>query len=250
MTILKEIDFQVPSWGELQQPPSQRLSYSAEVLADSPLMYLRLDEASGSSAYDQMGNHPAAVEGTVQWGVAGPMSYFGQTGMAAGGTGGLIVQETGWLPLGHAARTFELWYRPSASASAFLGINYGQASAGGLLMWSCTASELSVYVSNCLFGVRGLTLAGGWHHIALVFPAGATRCDEFILYLDAEPLNATVLSGSGGTLINTQDSALRINPLAGGYANDCDYAEVAVYATALSAQRIREHYTAGALVGA
>ena len=82
--MLKEVDFQIPDWGELQQPPIPRLSYADEVMADSPVMYLRLNEPSGSVAHDWAGAHNAAVDGTVQWGLDGPLSYFGPTGMGGG----------------------------------------------------------------------------------------------------------------------------------------------------------------------
>ena len=152
--------------------------------------------------------------------------------------------------MGSSPRTIELWFRPVPSTAFFQGVYYGQAGVGGAVLLSCTAGELQVSVYNGIFGVQGLSLAGGWHHFVLVFPVGGTRCDEFLFYLDGQSLNPVVISGSGATLVNTIDSRLQINQFSSGYSNVCDYAEIAIYAAALSEQRIREHYLAGKLVGA
>lgn len=245
MPIIKHIDFQVPGWGELQQPPTQRLSYRGEVMADGPLMYLRVGEPSGAIAHDETGRHDAAVEGSLVWGIPGALAFDGDTAFAGAGTGGLIVPETGWLPTGPAPRTIELWFRPNPATSVLKGVNYGAAADGARLMFSCTHNELSVFVANGYFGVQGLSLAGQWHHAALVFPDGATRLDEFLFYLDGQPLSPVVLSGSAALAINTADSELLVNQLAGTTANDCDYDEVAVYGKALPSQRILDHYLAG-----
>lgn len=250
MAILKHIDFQVPGWGELQQGPQQRLSYRGEVLADSPLMYLRLGEASGSTAADEIGQHDATEDGTLNWGVPGPLALDADTAINGAGAGGLVVNETGWLPVGSSARTIELWYKPNTSTVTFRGINYGQATGGAQVLFSYTHNELSVSVSNCRFGVQGLSLSGRWHHAALVFPSGATRCDEFLIYLDGQRLTPSVISGSGATPINTVDTALMINQLSSGTSNDCEFDEVAIYGSALSDQRIFDHYLSGVLVEA
>jgi large repetitive protein len=250
MATLKHIDFQVPGWGELQQGPQQRLSYRGEVLADSPLMYLRLGETSGPTAADETGQHDATEDGTLAWGVQGPLALDADTAVNGAGTGGLVVNETGWLPVGSSARTIELWYKPNTGTATFRGIKYGQDAGGARVLFNYTHNELSVAVSNARFGIQGLSLADQWHHTALVFPSGATRCDEFLIYLDGQRLTPSVISGSGATLINTADTALMINQFSSGSANNCVFDEVAIYGGALSDQRILDHYLSGVLVEA
>lgn len=250
MPTIKHIDFQVPGWGEFQQPPTQRMGYRGEVMADSPLMYLRMGESSGTIAYDETGQHDAAVEGSLVWGIPGALCIDSDTAASGAGTGSLLVSETGWLPIGSAPRTIELWFKPNTLTSVLKGITYGGTLDGTRLMLSYTQSELSVYVTSCYFGVQGLSLSGQWHHAALVFPSGATRCDEFLFYLDGQQLSPGVIFGSGSASISTSDSGLLINKLAGGGANDCDFDEVAIYGSALSSQRILDHYLAGAVTEA
>jgi Concanavalin A-like lectin/glucanases superfamily len=250
MTVYKYIDFQVPDWGELQQPPQSRMSYRGEVLADSPLMYLRLVESAGPTACDETGRHDATEDGTLVWGIQGPLAFDSDAAVGSTGAGGLVINETGWLPIGSSERTFELWFKPNNNTLIYRGINYGAASSGGTQSLIYTASEISVAVSECRFGIQGLSLAGQWHHAAWVLPDGATRCDEFVIYLDGQPVLASVLYGSGATQVNTADSTLKINQYVSGIANNCDFDEIAIYGGALSSQRILDHYTSGVNAGA
>lgn len=247
MALLKHIDFQVPAWGELQQPPASRTSYRGEVMADSPLMYLRLGESSGSTAADETGQHDAQEDGALSWGVQGPLIFDDDTAVESSGTGGFIINQTGWLPTGSSPRTVELWFKPTLSTTTFRGINYGGTGVGEKLSFIYTHNDISVAVNNCRFGAQGLSLADQWHHTALVYPSGASRCDEFLFYLDGQPLSASVIGGSGSTTVNTTDSSLLINAFVPGIWNHGAFDEVAIYGTALSAQRILEHYEAGAL---
>lgn len=250
MTVHKHIDFQVPDWVELQDTPRNRLSYRGEVMADSPLIYLRLGESSGPIANDEAGQHNAIEVGTLSWEVSGPLVLDSNTAIGSSGTGSLVISDTGWLPIGSVERTIEIWCKPNNNTIALLGVNYGTSVAGSSLNFIYTADEVSVDVSNCRFGVQGLSLADQWHHYVLVFPNGATRCDEFIVYLDGLPLAATVIAGQGGTQINTSDSILLINQATSGERNHGDFDEVAIYGSALSAQRIFDHYQAGINTGA
>lgn len=179
MTIHKHIDFQVPDWGELQAPPRGRLSYRGEVMADSPLMYLRMGESSGSMAYDETGQHHAAESGSLNWGVPGPLAFDNDTAVDSSGTGGLVVSETGWLPVGSVERTIELWFKPNSSTLAYRGINYGDSDVGKRINFIYTAVEVSVAVSNCRYGALGLSLADQWHHFVLVFRAARHAAMNF-----------------------------------------------------------------------
>ncbi len=249
MTVYKHIDFQVPAWGELQTPPISRLSYRGEVMADSPLMYLRLGESSGPTAHDETGNHDAQVDGILTWGATGPLILDSDTAVESNGTGGLRVSQTGWLPVGASERTIELWFKPNSNTLAYRGVNYGDAAVGARLLLIYTIDEVSVAVSSCRFGVTGLSLADHWHHLVLTFPHGATRCDEFLFYLDGALLTSSVLGGAGSTLINTVDSALLINQSASSAFNYGALDELAIYDHALSAERIYAHYQAATASG-
>ena len=58
-----------------------------------------------------------------------------------------------------------------------------------------------------------------------------------------------MIGGVGSTVINTADTALRLNQLSSGVSNDCAFDEIAIYGSALSAQRVLDHYQAGVNTG-
>ena len=245
MAIHKHIDFQVPGWGEFAGGPKDRLSYRGEVLSDSPLLYLRLGESSGPSVVDEAGGHVAAQIGVLAWGVPGALAFDPDTAVSSEGAGGLVVNETGWLPVGSSPRTLEAWFKADGSEVLFGGMIYGTEASGKHQNFTCTSNEVSISVHGCLYGVQGLGLSADWHHAALVFPVGATRCDEYLIYLDGVALSPTVISGSGAVLVDTSDSTLMVYQITTGAANNSAFDEVAIYGSALTGQRIADHYQAG-----
>ena len=52
-SILKHVDFEVPSFGEFAQGRLAKLGLRSEVLADNPVGYWRFGEASGTVASDE-----------------------------------------------------------------------------------------------------------------------------------------------------------------------------------------------------
>ncbi len=212
-------------------------------------MYLRLGGSNGPTAHDETGNQDAQVDGVLTWGTTGPLILDSDTAVESNGTGGLRVSQTGWLPVGASERTIELWFKANSSTVAYRGINYGNTSAGTRLLMTYTTDEVSVAVVNCRFGVTGLSLDEQWHHLVLTFPIGATRCDEFSLYLDSALLSASVLAGAGSTIINTADSTLLINQSANSDFNYGSLDELAIYDHALSTERIYAHYQAATASG-
>jgi hypothetical protein len=243
MAILKHIDFQVTDWGEFQQGPKHKPGYRSQVLSDLPLMYLRMGESSGPIALDEVGSRHATEVGVMDWGLQGSLRFDADTAVGSLATGGLSVNSTGWLPTGSGPRTVELWFRPSAATSPFLGISYGSGLLG-MLTFVYSSGGLLVSVGTNGFGGTTANLTDQWHHAVFVFPAGASRLDEFAIYVDGAPITMQLFFGSGATVINTNDSPLWINQSDTGTFNNCEIDEVAVYDTALSAQRIKEHYDA------
>jgi len=242
MTEHKHIDFQVPGWGEFQQVPQQHLGYRSEVLADSPLIYLRLGEPSGPTAVDETGQHNATEVGVINWGLSGAIGLDSDTAVGSSGTGGLRVSATGWLPVGSSARTIEFWFRPSANPNAFRGISYGLTSSGTNLTYFYSTTSIMVSIGASAFGTLASSTLNQWHHIAVVFPVGATRLDEFLIYRNGIPVSAQTIFGLGSTLVNTLDSALHINMDESDGFYNCDIDELAVFGTALSPARIKAHY--------
>jgi hypothetical protein len=90
--------------------PSPATSYKAAILADSPAIYYRLDESSGSSAADSSGHgHTAAYTSSAILNQAGATS---DGDAAISGSGEVVKYAAGaGLPTGSAARSVEAWFK-------------------------------------------------------------------------------------------------------------------------------------------
>lgn len=74
MTILKQVDFEVPNFGELAQPPTLVPRYQDAVLAMDPLAYWRLGETSGATLADEAGTYPLTLTGNHTLGQDGAIA--------------------------------------------------------------------------------------------------------------------------------------------------------------------------------
>jgi|GEM_PF-1171599 len=112
-----------------------------------------------------------------------------------------LTSYAGNLPIGNSERTIAGWFKPSvASAQSFL--SYGTDSSGRRLSITADTTKVSVAVNGHEYGVSGLSLGGQWHHIAVVFPSGATSSSQFKIYLDGTERTSSTLAGSPKT-VNT-----------------------------------------------
>lgn len=226
------------------------MSYSAEVLADSPLAYYRLGESSGTTLVDSSGN---GRNGTFAGGVthgAGRLQ-LADTDTATdfnGTTGKATVSSPTWL--NNAAITIECLYQPDVISGQRQLVDRDEASgAGGVRQWqwritSAGKLEAILFTSAGTKTVTGGTTltAGAKHHGAVVYDGTDIR-----LYLDGV-LDAAPVAAAG-TLTSAGTQALTIgyswfNGGAGSSFFDGIIDEVAIYSTALSAARIAAHVAA------
>lgn len=219
------------------------MTYASEVLADSPLVYWRLGEASGTTATDSSGNGlNGTYSGSYTQGVTGLLT--GDSDTAVTFTSGLVtVADTTDL----SALTAEAWIKGADTGGGVvarmsttttnrvfsLGLNAGVAQA-------------VIYKTNTtLTSVTGTTTVSNnaVHHIAMTYDGTTLR-----LFVDGveEGTPSTAVSGT----LNTADGPLT----AGGRGTSGEYSgtvdEVAYYTTALTDTRIAAHYSAGVTAAA
>jgi len=215
--------------------------YSSTVLADSPSVYYRLDQASGPNALD---SSPNAVTGTYQtgvgFGVAGALSGDSDTAITAPGNAAAVLAPDGTLPSGNSPRTIEAWFK-TAGSTGYLGIaSYGVlANLHGLAF--DIANNNAVFINfgngNTTVGLPYSVGDNRWHEVALVVDGAGLVW----IYLDGQVVgNATVAAlattpaGSNGLAIGQAD---------GNFSGTLD--EVAVYPSALSSAQLGVHWRAG-----
>jgi hypothetical protein len=212
-------------------------AYATEVLADSPYLYWRLNDTSGTTAQDTTANNrDGTYAGTFTLAQPGPVDLAvdvdGSTGRVGSGVAPFL-NANAWTYEGFAWR----------DTDGTIDVLFGGEAAG--------CPRLHLAASNVIWDPN-INAAGGdvtwgaawpgtaqWVHWALVFNPGA---DTVALYINGALVSSQacaedffgspgvfVLGAAGGTLANHFDGK---------------FAEVAVYASALSGARIAAHYAA------
>ena len=226
------------------------MSYSAAVLADSPLLYWRLGETSGAAA-DSSGNSRSGTynaSGNTR-GVAGLLDGDSNLALSETDQGGVTHASPTWAnPLN--ALSLEAWVTPSSTALGHIA---------GRTSWAFAPSYTDRGWHLAIEGGRyefGLTFTDGTYTVGLdqgnTVTSGVTKHvvgtwdgTTVRLYLDG----AQVWSSgafAGKTLQQPVTEAFRVGAVLGGaYGMQGVVDEVAVYSGALSSGQVAAHFLAG-----
>jgi len=227
------------------------MTYSAEVLADSPLAYYRLGEASGTTMTDSSGNgRNGTYSGGVTLGVAGLLT--GDANTAAdfnGSTQYGDITDGAWMDV--TTVTLEAWIKPDdLSALRFIvARDLGNFDGDNGRFWHLRVTsdgkpELIFWASDggsaqFVTGPTALTV-GTRYHLAGTYDGSVGR-----LYVNGSQVATASASGAIPILPNAAVIRVAGSP-PGGQFFDGVIDEVAIYSGALSATRIAVHYAAGA----
>lgn len=219
-----------------------RNNYRAAVLADSPVGYWRLGEASGSSASDSSGNGRTGTLGAgASFGVTGALAAEpdgtsnGAAAFAGGVTSYISVADHASLDLGDTF-TLEAWARRTGGAGSY-GILVGKPS-GGYEMGFNASDQMCIFKAGAAepahtaatFGADGI-----WRHF-VVTKSGSTR------HIYVNGIEDTVLAADATVADTATDLTIGAEGTLNTFIGRID--EVAVYGTALSAARVQAHYSA------
>ena len=141
------------------------------------------------------------------------------------------------FPLGNSARSVTGWFRADAGGQGQTFFVYGPNVEGKRLSIAADRTQALVAVSGHAWGVNNLSLADGWHHIAVTFPGGDS--DDFSIYLDGALQSASTLGGVRRQ-VDTRSGTAAIGRSVSGaahYGGDID--DVRLYDHALSAEQVR-----------
>lgn len=230
------------------------VSYVEAVLADQPRFLYRLDEPSGSVAVDATSHHEMArigmaSGGTVTYGVPGALSD-GDTAIELDGDGNAGANSTAGVDLAMVGTTWaadftiEMFFKPLAppppccSMALFIcedyqvdGFRTGIRTDGLIHLWTDEAGGTS-----SIYGTKAAQV-GVWQHLAFVkrganveiYVDAVQVVAAAVDYIPASPLTPSTECGFGSFH---------------GLPSHGVFDEVAVYDTALSAQRIAAHFAA------
>lgn len=211
------------------------MSYVSEVLADSPLIYWPLNDATGSmTAADSSGN---GRNGTVNtsWNFNQPAVVTDSVSASTATGAGFITSPT--IAFGTSDLMVEMWINIDTTKTYMpfsFGVNY-----------------LDLYLSGSRIGINtgasdqyGCAITSGVHHIVVLMP-NAKATTNAKIYIDGV---LQTLSGTSGTAPSLASTYFKVSgwTSSGQLIPTGTYVdEVAVYSGELSAARVAAHYNAG-----
>ncbi|MCW2867498.1 MAG: signal peptidase [Marmoricola sp.] len=224
--------------------------YRTAVLADSPHLFWRLGETSGTAVRDETA---AARGGTVYnsgyaWGQPGALpSEAGTRSLAL--TAGLLTANTSVT--GPAVFSVEAWIRTTTTSGGRI-LGFGDAGAST----ASTTVDRQLYVGTngkVYFGVgtsktvvasNAALNDGRWHHVVGTYATGA---GGMLLYVDGvrQAATGTATPATGTGYWRAGAEVLSTWTMGPDNYYDGSLEELAVYTTTLSAARVKAHYDAG-----
>jgi hypothetical protein len=207
--------------------------YEWTIKKKHPVAYWKLDETSGTTAYDAVGGYNLTFANTPT---------FSETPLVTTGTSITNARtnvSASALPSslqGNNPKTVELWYNHSGSTAVVLfGMGSYSSNQGFVLQYNSSSELTLAFFSNDIV-VSGISCAG-LHHCVAAYD-GTTQ----YIYLDGKLLGSRAASAT-----NTSSGGFTIGSISGSpvssYSGNID--EIAIYDYALTPYQILENYEVG-----
>ena len=227
-------------------------NYFTTVMDDTPQLYYRLGESSGTSATDSSGN---GYTGTY----AGSGITLGQTGAIkdstdtavkfTGNSGANVAVSSSLSPTGWTTLSVEYWVNisaytsgnPNIVADTYYGSNIGffmgQISNGTTYFQIGNGTTYNTASNN-----SSVLSTGTWYHICGTWDGSTIR-----VYVNGslDSSNTASLTGSVGNPGSGNNITIGFNSNYSGSYGTFTVDEVAIYHSTLSQSRVTAHYNAG-----
>jgi hypothetical protein len=224
--------------------PTVDHSYSAAVLLDSPAAYWRMGESSGTTMTDASKNaNNGTYAGTVTLGQPGALAGDKGTAVAFDGrTASASVASSRSLQVNWI--TIELWIKKTTETGYGVYVAKNVTGGGGVgsswfqLLNNSFSGRLEFRVTGDYDPVLVSSTAlvvNTWYYVVATYDGTVAK-----LYINGK-LDATLSAVAAPT---QTDDPLYIGRRADGFFNNVVLQEVAIYPTALSADRIAAHWRA------
>lgn len=220
------------------------ITYRAEVLADTPALYWRLGDTSGTTADDETANNrDGSYNGGYTLNVTGAISDGNKAVTLNGSTGYVSI---GTLPALNPSGNFtvEIWIKFTTSKTAKYIANKWEGTSDGWLVSTDFFVGRRIRFIARIGGVNyTITTAsdindGNWHHIVCVRNGTSQK-----IYVDnVEAASGVCGGGSMGSNTNSMQLGKNANGAADFFNGSID--EYAFYPSALSPTRITDHWNA------
>lgn len=217
-------------------------AYEVAVMADSPVAYWRLGEASGTTAIDSRGSNNGTYVASPTLGVAGASPTDADTAVAFNGsTQYITVPDSAALDLGDVF-SIECWFTRNVNDAQHQIMDKGATGGVGYTVLIASNNQLRLARSDSGVVIAEATSSpwteGAWHHIVIT-KNGATT----FIYVDGVD-DTHVGVGTNATITDTSDQlTIGVWASIGGYWSGL-LDEIALYTTVLTAGRVLAHYNA------
>ena len=223
--------------------PTALPSYRASVLADHPVAYWRLSEATGAVMADASGNgNDGTYAGAVTRGQPGALASEGNTAVGFDPTGSAAsVASTTSLQVNLI--TIEIWInkRSDIEYGAYVSKNFAPGAGGGTSWFQLLNDhhngrlEFRVTEDNPTLVSSKILELHTWYYVVATYDGTTAK-----LFIDGT-LDSSVAVAA---IAKQTADPLYIGRRADGLFNDAVLDEIAIYPTALSSDRIAAHWRA------
>jgi hypothetical protein len=215
-------------------------AYRNAILADNPISYWRLDETSGTTAYDLEQANPGTYTASPTLAQAGALSGDPDSAVTFNGTSQYVnVPYNASLNSSHF--TVEVWAKATGGAGTYRGVMASRSFPNGWVLYAAGNNLWQFWINN---GTTMLTISGGsvtlnaWTHLVGTFDGTTAR-----FYVNGVLANsATITSYTPQT---TKALEIGQGEPGSGFYFPGTIDEPAVYGTVLSASQVLADYQLG-----
>lgn len=221
-------------------------SYRDLILADSPVAYWRLGEASGTAAADEVGSFAGAYVGSPTLAQAGAISGDASMSVTLNGSSQRVGISSAVLSA--MPYTLEAWINPATITGFKTILSVGRDHTSRHILYlelNTSRITFNKFINGAFQGrqtATGVVSAGSWQHIVLTHDGTTvTMCHNGAVVAATGTFTAEFPTGVNRTAIGAfvDSNGSFINWFGGGID------EVAIYASALTGAQILAHYNAG-----
>lgn len=218
--------------------------YRSTILADSPVAYWRLGEASGTTASDEIGSSDGSYGGDTTYGVTGALTGDSNTSVSfAGSTTQYDAITVSSLTTASYSSgiTIEFWANWDSTSYSGFGIEAYRDSNNRIFLDARGSSpHWDFRISGTWYSAVGAGFQDGWHLYAFTHDGTNAKTYRDGVLQNTQSASATPFDP---TSMGIGQGAAGYNVFTGGID------EVAIYNSALSATDLLAHYTAGTTGG-
>jgi hypothetical protein len=220
--------------------PTPTQTYRAAVMADSPLAYWRLGEASGTVATDQLTTRNGTYNNGPALGQPGALFNDPATSVGFNGTN-QYVQAPADTALNLATFTVEVWAKPTGGANTYHGVIASRIYPQGWVLYLAADGTWEFWLNSgtgMSTVAAGSATLNGWQHLVATYD-GTTAT----VYVNGVATGSAVVSAyqaQAGNALEIGQSETGDNFYFPGQLE-----EAVVYGAALSATQVQHHYSVG-----